>query len=285
MRPSLRGPLLMLGAALSFSVMGLLVKRVGQQVPALEAVFVRSLVTLLIVSLLAWRGHVPLRGHRPGLLLLRALTGTVAIIMLFWALTRLPVADAMLLNQATPIFVLPLAAIFLGERLRLAAVALALGALVGAVLVIRPSGTVVNVAGLVALGSALFAAFAYVLLRRLAPGEHAVTIVFWYACVSTLLPIPLMLPGFVWPGATAWLTLVGVGAMATSGQLLLTAAYRHGEAGRLAVIGSTAAVFGAVWDLAFFGHVPGLLTVVGAGLLLGCSAAMQWRPTDVPRAT
>ena len=283
MRPAIRAPLLMLAAALSFSVMGLLVKLVGQQVPALEAVCVRSLVTLVIISALAWRGRVPIQGRRPGLLLLRALAGTFAIILLFWALARLPVADAMLLNQATPVFVLPLAAIFLGERLRLAAVALALGALLGAVLVIRPSGTVVNVAGLVALGSAVFAAIAYVLLRRLAPFEHAVTIVFWYACVSTLLPIPLMLPGFVWPGATVWLTLVGVGAMATSGQLLLTAAYRHGEAGRLAVIGSTGALFGAAWDLVCFGHVPGLLTAAGAVLLLACSAAMQWRPRDVPK--
>jgi drug/metabolite transporter (DMT)-like permease len=272
----------MLAAALAFSVMGLLVKLVGTRVPALEAVFVRSLVTLVIVSSLAWHGRVPIRGRRPGLLLLRALTGTVAIILLFWALARLPVADAMLLNQATPVFVLPLAAIFLGERLRATAVALALGALLGAVLVIRPTGSVVNLPGLVALGSALFAALAYVLLRKLAPFEHAVTVVFWYACVSTLLPLPLMLPVFVWPGATTWLALVGVGAMATTGQLLLTAAYRHGEAGRLAVIGSTGALFGAVWDLVFFGHAPGLLTALGAVLLLACSAAMQWRPRDVP---
>jgi drug/metabolite transporter (DMT)-like permease len=265
-----------LGAAFAFSAMGALVKVAGREVPALEAVFFRSLVTLVIVYVLARRSGVPLRGTHRGLLLLRALVGTVAIILLFWAVLRIPVADAILLNQATPIFVLPLAAIFLGERLRPLHVLLALGALAGAGLVIRPTGAFVNVAGLVALGSAFFAALAYVLLRPLSQREHAITVVFWYACVSTLVPLPLMVPGFVWPSASTLLALLGVGVMATTGQLLLTWAYRQGEAGRLAVVGSTGALFGALWDYALSRHLPDGLTVAGAVLLIACSAAVQW---------
>ncbi|MDD5309261.1 MAG: DMT family transporter [Deltaproteobacteria bacterium] len=274
MRPQVKGALYLALAMLAFATMSALTKIASSEVPFTEAAFFRGVVGLPVIALLAWRRKVSLKGTRKGLLLLRGVVGTVSVLLLFFAVSRIPVADSMLLNQMAPIFVLPMAALALRERITALHAFLVLMALAGAALVLRPNLDVVNVPGLAALSSALFAAVAYVTVRKLA-GESSLTVVFWFTAISTLICLPLMLPFFVWPGPRSLAALIGMACMATFGQLLLTRAYRHGEAGRLAVIGSTSAIYGAVFDFAIWGHVPVCETVVGGVLVIAACSAIQ----------
>lgn len=275
MRPRLKAALLLVGAMLSFSTMGVLVKWAGGEIPAIQQVFFRGLVGMAILGTLARRRGVDLRGRNRRLLLLRGLAGTAALILFFHAVTRIPVAEAVLLNQATPIFVLPLAAWLLKEQIGWRHVVLAAAALAGVVLVIGPAIGSINVPGALALASAAFAAVAYITVRRLAGSESSLTIVFWFAAISTLISAPLMLPWFAVPSPATLAALVAMGALATAGQLLLTLAYRHGEAGRLAVLGSLGALFGAGWDLVLWGHVPDGWTAAGGIVAIAACAALQ----------
>jgi drug/metabolite transporter (DMT)-like permease len=275
MPPQIRAALTVALAVLMFSAMSALAKVAGQQVPSIEVVFFRSALGLPLLAVLARRQGVSLLGRRRGLLLLRGLSGTVAMVMFFYALTLIPVADALLLNQSAPIFVLPLAAIFLRERIGWRHVVLALVALCGVALVIKPSFDVVNTPGLLALCSALFVAIAFVTIRKLAASERPLTIVFWFAALSALLTLPPTAATFVVPTAGTALALLGVGLLGTVGQLLMTRNYAEGEAGRLAVVGSLGAVFGAGFDLVLWGHAPDLLTAAGGVLVIGASAYLQ----------
>ena len=289
MSPPIKGALIMVGAALSFSVMGMLVKVASPEVPTMEAIFFRGLVGLPIVVIAARRRGVRLRGNRRWLLAGRGVFGSIGLVMFFYALGRIPVADSLLLNQATAIFVLPLAAIFLRERITALHIALVLLALGGAILVIRPGGDVTNVAGFVGLGSALFAGMAYVLIRKLTATESTLTIVFWFICTATLVSLPLALPVWVTPSPRMLGVLFAMGLAGTAGQLLTTTAYSYGEAGRLAVLGSLGAVFGAGWDVLLWSHVPPPLTVVGAlTVIFACAAVQLLRQhpaRDTPLAT
>jgi drug/metabolite transporter (DMT)-like permease len=275
MRPQVKAALLLGGAMFSFSAMGMLVKWAGREIPAVEQVFFRGLVGMAILGALAVRRGVDLRGRNRRLLLLRGVMGTTALLLFFWAVTRLPVAEAILLNQATPIFLLPLAAWLLRERIGWRHVLLAAVALGGVALVLRPDPGNLNLPGLAALVSALFAAVAYVTVRRLAGSESSLTIVFWFTAISTVVSLPLMLPWFVVPGGRTLAALAAMGALATTGQLLLTLAYRHGEAGRLAVLGSLGAIFGAGWDLLLWGHLPDRWTALGGLIALTACALLQ----------
>jgi len=275
MRPQVKAALLLAGAMLSFSSMGVLVKWAGGEIPAIEQVFFRGLVGMAILGTMAWRRGVDLRGRNHRLLLLRGLVGTAALILFFHAVTRIPVAEAVLLNQATPIFVLPMAAWLLKERIGWRHWLLAAVALGGVTLVLRPGFGGFNLPGMLALLSAAFAAVAYITVRRLAGSESSLTIVFWFTAISTLVSAPLMLPWFAVPSPAALAALVGIGVLATAGQLLLTLAYRHGEAGRLAVLGSLGALFGAGWDLLLWGHVPDGWTAAGGIVAIAACAALQ----------
>jgi drug/metabolite transporter (DMT)-like permease len=274
MRAQLKGASYLALAMLAFATMSALTKIASREVPFMEAAFFRGVVVLPVIALLAWRCRISLAGTRKGLLVLRGVAGTFSILLLYFAVSRIPVADSMLLNQMAPVFVLPLAAVLLRERITLLHALLVAVALAGAALVMHPSLHMVNLPGLAALSSALFAAIAYVTVRRLA-GESSLTVVFWFTAISTLICLPLTIPFFVWPGPQSLAALLGMACMATLGQLLLTRAYRHGEAGRLAVIGSTSAIWGAAFDFAIWGHVPAGTTAIGGALVIAACSAIQ----------
>jgi drug/metabolite transporter (DMT)-like permease len=275
MTTQVKGALLMLLAMLSFSASSALAKVACEEVSFSHAVLFRGIVGVIALGAYArWRG-VSLAGRRRGLLLARGALGTGAMLMYFYALTSIPVADAMLLNQATPIFVLPMAALFLRERVTWRLILLVAVALIGAAMVIRPSGQMVNVPGLVALGSAVLAAGAYVLVRELTRTESSLTIVFWFTAITVLVSAPLALQTTTAMGPDVMVALVGVGIFGVVGQLLLTAAYRKGEAGRLAAVGSFGALLGVGWDAVLWGHLPDLMTAAGGLVVILSCAAIQ----------
>ncbi len=260
---------------MSFSSSSALAKIACTEVPFSEAVFFRGLVGMVILALLAWKRKISLAGKRRGLLVARGLFGTTGMLLYFFALSQIPIADTMLLNQATPIFVLPLAALFLKERISWRHIVLVVAAIAGVAIVIRPSGDFVNIPGLVALSSAFFAASAYVLVRKLTQTEHPLTIVFWFTVITVLGSAPFLVTTFVVPSPSVLAALIAVGLFGTVGQLLLTTAYRFGEAGRLAVIGSFGALLGVVWDLVIWDHAPDMWTAVGGATVIVACAAIQ----------
>jgi drug/metabolite transporter (DMT)-like permease len=277
MTGAFKGPILLALAMLSFAAMGALVKVSGRDVPFTEIVLFRSVISALFILFWLKREQVPLRGTRPGLLFFRALFGSVALFMFFFAVTRLSVASAILLNQTAPVFVLPLAAVFLKERITRFHILFVSTALVGVALVVKPSFEVESAPAALALASALFAAVAYILVRKLAAIENPLVIVFWFNTVAALMALPPAIPGFVVPTPKIALALLGMAAAATAGQVLMTIAYRHAEAGRLAVVGSLGAVFGAGFDFVIWRHVPDAATAVGGIVVIVSCSLLQLR--------
>jgi drug/metabolite transporter (DMT)-like permease len=275
MNRQVKGAVLVLVAMTAFSLMSTFVKLAGSEVSSIESVFVRGLIGCIWIYTYARHKKVNLWGNRKGLLAARGVSGTIALVMVFWAFTQIPTANAMLLNQATPIFMVPLAVIFLKERTSAKHLGLILIALVGVGLVLKPDFGAFNIPGAVALASAFFAALAYLLVRKLNETEHPLTIVFWFVVISTVAVIPLMIPSFVIPSATAGLQVLVVGILGTVGQVLLTLGYKYGEAGRLAVMGSMGAVLCAGWDYLFWNHVPDALTALGGIIVIAACAAIQ----------
>jgi drug/metabolite transporter (DMT)-like permease len=276
--------LYLVGATCAFSVVGLLVKLSADRFPATELVFLRGLVGMPILWALARARGVSLAGRRRTLLVGRAVAGTLAMFLFFVALAGLPVGEALLLNQSNPIFALPLAALLLHERIGWRHALLVAVALAGVVLIVRPQAASFNWPALAGLASALFTALAYVQVRELTASESSLTIVFWFTAGSALLGGLASAPQFVVPHADELPALLGIGVFAVLGQLLLTWAYARGEVGRLAALGSLGAVFGAVWDLLVWGHVPDGWTALGGLVAIGACAGLQLIPTAPPAA-
>jgi drug/metabolite transporter (DMT)-like permease len=265
----------MIGAALMFSLMGLFVKVAGKRLPSQEIVLIRSLVTLgYSYLLLRWAG-VSWRGQRTGLLLLRGLVGFLSLSGLYFALTRLPLADTLVLQQTSPAFTVLLAAFWLSEPINRRELLGIACSLLGVVLITRPAFLFgEQQAGLDFLGvggallSALFSAAAYVLVRKLRSTEHPLTIVFYFPLVATLGSLPLALPTAVWPSPLEWLVLVaGVGLTAQIAQVWMTKGLGEELAGRAVAMNYLQIVFGTLWGILFFDETPSAWSFAGMALI------------------
>ncbi len=265
-------------SALAFSTMTVFVKWAGARLPSQEIVLARALVSLVLSYALLRRAGTASLGRRRGLLLLRGVFGFAGLSCVFYAVTRLPLAEATVIQYMHPVFTAGLAALFLGERVgRSLALSIALS-LVGVALVTRPAFLFGGAAGLeplavtVALGGAAFSACAYVTVRKLAATEDPLVIVLYFPLVTVPATLPTVLPDLVWPTGPEWLALLGVGVFAQLGQVWLTKGMRHEPAGRATALAYLQVVFAAGWGAAVFGEVPDALTVVGGLLVLGGTA-------------
>ena len=265
----------MIGAAFAFSLMSLFVKMAGQHIPSQQIVLVRSVVTLFYsYLLLRWAGQ-PLWGHNKRLLILRGFFGFAALSCFFFALTKLPLADATVIHYTNPVFTALLAAFFLDESLGKSESAGALLSMVGVVLIAQPGFLFGGSADLptlyvgISMLGALLSAAAYVTVRKLRETERPLVIVFYFPLVTLVGATPTALPNAVWPTPMEWLILiVGVGLCAQVGQVLLTHGLHEERAGRAMSMSYLQIVFAAVWGLLFFQEVPGPLSIGGALLVV-----------------
>lgn len=280
-------------AAFFFSLMNLLVKVAGSRIPSQEIVLSRSVVVMLITLWLMRRGRVPVWGVRRKLLLLRSVLGFTALSCFYFALTRLTLADATVLQFTSPVFTAVFAALTLGERLEWRSGTLILLSLGGVSLVARPAflfgshaATLDPVAVTLTLIGAMLSAGAYVTVRRLNATEDPLVIVFYFAVFSLVASVPIVAPHATTPRGPEWLVLLGVGLATMAAQVALTHALRLEEAARAVPVGYLQIVFAAFWGMLFFKEYPDALGVLGAALVIaGTLGIGRTRRAPQPSAT
>jgi drug/metabolite transporter (DMT)-like permease len=262
-------------SAFLFSFMSLLVKTAGQRLPAQEVVLARSVIVLVISTILIRQRQLSFRGNRQGLLVLRGVLGFIALGGFYYAVIHLPLAEATVIQYTNPVFTALLAALTIGELLRLRQVGLTLLSLLGVLLVARPTvlfGGAAAALDPVGVGAAVvgavFSAAAYVTVRKLGESDDHLLIVFYFALVATIGSIPIAVPTFVMPTPRELLLLLGVGVVTHIAQVYLTKGLKLERAGRATAIGYLQIVLAAIWGLLFFSEVPGLLSVAGAALII-----------------
>jgi drug/metabolite transporter (DMT)-like permease len=273
----------MLASALSFSLMGVCVKQVGDRIPAAEVVLVRALMNVLFSWLLLRRAGVSPWGQRRGLLIVRGAIGSVALLCVYIALNELPLASATVLQYTYPTFTALLAWLMLGERIgRRVLLAVLLG-WSGVLLVARPAellgpalglargASLAGPAVLIAVAGAFCTALAYVSVRSLARSEHPLVIVFYFPLVALPLSLPLVLLNPVLPTPLELLWLLGVGVFTQLGQVFLTSSLVALPAARATAISYVQVAFAGLWGWLLFGEALDGWTVTGAALVLAAT--------------
>ena len=281
----------MLISALGFALMSALVKETGQLgIPLLQIIFVRAVISVVLSLADIYRAGVHPLGHRRVLLFGRGLSGFLALTGVFYALLHLSMAQATILQYLHPVFTALLAFVFLAERPTAATLACIMLSLLGLVCMVMPfwegeAGTPASLWPVMAgLGGALGSGIAYTLVRKLVATEHPSVIVLYFPLVCV--PGTLLLGGtdFVWPTATGWWVLLGVGCFTQIGQLALTKAMQRDAASRVTSLSYVQIIFAAVLGWWIFDEMPTQATLLGGGLiLLGAvvSAWMQPRPAQL----
>lgn len=228
-----------------------------------------------------WPGRVAMRMH-----LARGGVGTVMALAWFWGIARLPLAEAIALSFIAPLIALALAGLFLGERIRGAAIGGSLLGLAGvaAIVAARIGRGEADMAGVAAiLGSAVLYAINIVLMRRQALVARPLEIGFFGNVVVAALLVTASPFLAAAPPAAQVPSLLIAAALALAASLLLAWAYRRAEAQALAPVEYSAIIWGALFGAIFFGEAVDAATVAGAVLIVaGCWIAA--RPSAIPQS-
>ncbi len=263
-----RGIVYILTSAFFFSLMALAVKSVPN-LPLSEKVFFRNFVGLLAISVTMLRNKVPFVINAPKLMFLRAFFGLAGVGFYYSALSLLPLADAVILNKLSPIFVVVFALVFIKEPYLKGQVWIILLGLLGALLVIKPSFDFQIFPALIAVASAVCSGAAYTVIRRLTQYDKSTVIVFYFCLFSSIVLIPFMiLEGFEIPSLTEGLSLLAIGAFALIAQLFMTNAYKYAPASELSIYNYIEIVFSLLWGLILWHETPDFVAFIGASLII-----------------
>lgn len=285
---AVRGPLWMVAAGMLFAAMTLLVKILAGQLNSFEIAFFRAafgLASILPFAIVAGRGAFLTR--RPFTHLARGLVGAVAMSATFYSIAHLPLIEAAALSFTKPLFVVLLAAAFLGERVRVRRLAATAMGFFGVLIMLRPqrwfAGEGIELAALAALGGAALVAVVVIFVKKLIQTERPVTVLFYFGLISTLGALLPALPEWVWPSWSQLLWLLAMGALGASAQSLVIRAYMVADATVVSPFDYTRLVFAAIFGFLFFGEVPGTWSLAGAAIIIVATLYIAHRETQLGR--
>lgn len=279
----LEGAGLRLLAVFLVTAMSATVHKVAQSLPVGQIMFWRSGFALLPICLyLLWRRDFPagLRTKRPMLHVTRGLLGAFTMALSFLSLAYLPVANAQAIAYLAPIFTLPLAALFLNERLTrsvLVAVILGFGGvmfLLWEAFELPGEGALIGIAA--ALGYALTMAFVRVHTKTMTHSESSTAIAFYFAL--TAMVFGLFTAPFGWESLARdevlYLFLAGI--LGGVGHIVSNEAVARAPVSTLAPFDFTGLIWALVFDLMFFQVLPSALGLVGMALITCAAMSVVW---------
>jgi drug/metabolite transporter (DMT)-like permease len=257
-----------------------LIKATAQDIPSGEAVFFRSLFAIPVLVLwLTLRGQFPAAlkandrmGH-----VWRGMMGTFAMGSGFLAIGLLPLPDVVAIGYAAPLLVTMLAAMFLGEKIRLIRFSALLLGLLGVLIILSPklmifhaeeASRLQTIGALVALMGAMFAALAQVFARKLVATESTGSIVFYFSITSSCLALLTAPFGWKFPSGYQFLLLVSAGLLGGVGQILLTESYRYAEVAVIAPFEYCSILLALLIGYFIFDELPTRLTMIGVVLII-----------------
>lgn len=275
----------MILSSIAFSIMAALVKKIGQAIPNQELVALRSLAALVTIFAIARLRGVRIRPKRPGLLLVRGLLGYSALSLWFVALSRLDLADAVMIQYSSPVWVALLAPLILKESSRKRDRVALVVAVIGVVLVVRPGLGLEGTGAMIGLTASVCSAFAYLAVRALRKHEHPFVLMLSFPAIASVISLGASARGWVWPDGDTWLLIAGVGVMTVIGQIGLTYGLLQEPAGRATVATYFAVVVSIILGILVFDQWPDPWMLAGGAMIVGSVASIalaSHRPVPVP---
>jgi drug/metabolite transporter (DMT)-like permease len=270
---------------LNFVAVTAIVKHIGNDVPAAQSAFLRyflGLVFLIPMIRPILAAHLTKRQLK--LFVARGVVHTIAVILWFFAMARIPIADVTAMNYLSPVYVTLGAALVLKEALpprRLAAVIIAL---VGAIVILRPGFREIDQGHIAMLGTALMFAAGYLIAKQLS-GEVSAAVVVGMLSIT----VTIGLAPFAWavwvPVALSdigWLFLVA--CFATAGHLTMTMAFAAAPLTVTQPVTFLQLVWAVLLGWLMFGEAIDGWVVIGGVIIMASVSFITWREAVARRA-
>jgi drug/metabolite transporter (DMT)-like permease len=189
------------------------------------------------------------------------------MVMYFYAINNLYLADSAILHKLFPFFVTIFAAIFLKEKLSKIQIPALFVVFLAALFIIKPRFDYSVFPALAGFGTALVSGATYTMVRFLRNREKPATIVFYFSFFSLVVLSLFVLLEFKTPSTQQWIFLLLIGIFGAIGQFSLTYAYRYGKASEIAIYNYSNIIFAALLGFLLWQEIPDLLSILG-GLII-----------------
>lgn len=288
MKDQIKGIICIIIAAMGFSLMTFFV-RVSGELPTMQKAFFRNAFALVIaVATLIIKGDkfsIP-KAYRSDIFF-RCLFGTTGLIANFYAIDRLNLADANMLNKLSPFFAILVSIPVLKEKPSKLDIGATIIAFIGALFIIRPTGSnMALIPALIGLYGGFGAGTAYVFVRSAGrKGARTPIIVTCFSLFSCLLTLPFMIAGYVPMTGRQWAMLILAGLAAAMGQFAITTAYRYAPAKKLSVFDYVQVIFAALWGFLFLHEAPVPLSIIGYIIIIGIAVIRWYKSVNPPKET
>ena len=261
-------------SSLFFSVMTVCVKKIDQRIPILELVFFRSLLSLLITSIIIKNKNINPWGNNKPLLITRGILGTLALICIFYSIRNLPLSISTFIQYTYPIFISIFAGIFIKENITLKIVCAIIIGWLGILVILNPTQLsnlkieISQITLFVAFLGAISTALAYITVKKLSFTENVFIIIQYFPLISILILFPFVFLNWVTPNIIEILWIIGIGLFTQLGQTFLTVGLKQFKASEASAINYLQVFFGSTWGIVFFDEKINLNFIVGSLLVL-----------------
>ena len=272
-------------ATLISSIAGGMVRELAGQIPAMELVFFRNVIALIVLVPIVMKQGVglPSKSQIP-VYALRVFFAYSAMVLLFYALARMPIADVYALQYTIPLFTILLAVIVLKQHADAHSWGACFVGFLGTLIVMRPGIIEITLASLAALTTAFMHAGSNTTIKILARRDNPEVITLWTN--FGMLPLALIPTLFLWvtPTASQWPLVIGIGVVSSIGGYCFTRSVSAADARIVQPFQFSRMIFAAAIGWIMFSELPDLWTWIGAVVIFAASYYIVYREGWARRA-
>jgi drug/metabolite transporter (DMT)-like permease len=238
-------------------------------ISAVEIVFFRSIISLIISYAMIRKLKIKIFNKANFLeLLLRGLSGAIALVLYFTTIQNIPLAAAVTILYLAPIFTVILAIFINGEKPHPLQYVFMLLSVLGAVIL---KGGDVNISlkyFLMGITAAFFAGLAYNLIRRLRGRAHHHLIIFFFPFITIPVVTPMMISNWVTPNLTQLFLLISIGICTQIAQVYMTKAYLAEKVSKIGHYNYLTSIYAVIIGILFFNEQLHLTSIIGMSLII-----------------
>ncbi len=284
---NLTGALLMMGSMAAFTFNDAMIKGLSGHVPLFQAMFLRGVLTTVLVAVIAWRmGALARRLPREDLWpVLWRMVGEVGSAYFFIsALFNMPIANISAIMQALPLTITLAAAVFFRDPVGWKRMAAILAGFVGVMLIVRPGTEGFNVYSVYGLAAVAFVTLRDLATRKLSRDVPSMLVTLLTSCaIMTFFGLASLTDDWVALDTRATALITGASVMVIGGYLFSIMVMRVGEISFIAPFRYTSLIWALILGWVVFGDWPQTITLVGAAIVVASGLFTLYRESQVSR--
>jgi drug/metabolite transporter (DMT)-like permease len=282
--PNVQGALWLVAGGFIFTATSAMIRLLSTQIESVQTAFFRAVISVILLLPIIATGRVrPWQSKRITGHFWRTFMGTTSMVLGFYAVSMLPLADATAIAFSQPLFSVLVAALIAGEKVRWRRWSATIVGFAGVLVMVRPGEGSLQLGALVALANAATVAISILLVKRLSDSESPLMILTQFAIFSTLLLAPPAIWVWRWPDLWGWVLAVGIALSATVGQYFWVQAFKAGEMSAVAPFEYLRLPFAVFVGWLIWGEMPVIWTYVGAAIVIASALYIAHREAQLSR--